>query len=176
MSAPTVVTPDEVLDPQIVEVSDDIYAYLQLYGQWGLNNAGFVVGPDHCVVIDTCFTVDRATAFRQQLEVTTPKRPRTLLSTHHHGDHTYGNFLFRDATIIGHERCREEMIDTGLETTKLFQEGVNWGDIEISASGATTRRDIRRAANSAVASAISSAVPKVGRVTCCRRSASATAS
>lgn len=139
MSAPTIVTPDEVLEPQIVEVSDDIYAYLQLYGQWGLNNAGFVVGPDHAVVIDTCFTVDRATAFRRRLEATTSKPPRTLLNTHHHGDHTYGNFLFRDTTIIAHERCRKEMIETGLETTKLFQEGVNWGDIEIEPPSVTFR-------------------------------------
>lgn len=139
MSAPTVITPDQVLEPEVVEVAENVYAYLQLYGQWGLNNAGFVVGPDHVVVVDTCFTVDRAAAFRRQLEATTTKRPRTLVNTHHHGDHTYGNFLFRDTTIIAHEGCREEMIETGLETTKLFQDGVNWGDIEIEPPAVTFR-------------------------------------
>jgi cyclase len=125
-------TADEVLPPRLEEVSDGVYAYLQLHGQWGLNNAGFVVGADAVTLIDTCFTVRRARAFLDTVRDTTDLPHRTLLNTHHHGDHTYGNFLVEGATIVGHRRTRDEMIATGLSTTKLFQEGVDWGDIRVS--------------------------------------------
>jgi cyclase len=135
---PHLLTPDEVLDPQLVEVSDGVFAYLQLYGQWGLNNAGFVIGPDGVLVVDTCFTVARAQAFRRRIEATTDVPPRVLVNTHHHGDHTHGNFLFRDTTIIGHERCREAVLGTDLESTKrLFANEVDWGPIEIEPPAVT---------------------------------------
>ncbi|GAB3854263.1 MBL fold metallo-hydrolase [Nocardioides maradonensis] len=131
MSAPTIITPDDVVEPRLEEVADGIFAYLQLYGQWGLNNAGFLVGSKRTIAIDTCFTVSRSRAFRDQIEQVTSSPISTLLNTHHHGDHTYGNFLFPEATIVGHELCREEVVSTGLTTTALFQDGVDWGDIEI---------------------------------------------
>ncbi len=57
---------------------------------------------------------------------------RTLVNTHHHGDHTHGNWLFRpDATIIGHTRCREAMIAEGGPSPALFPE-VAWGRIEVA--------------------------------------------
>ena len=37
---------DEVLEPRLEEVADGVFAYLQLHGQWGLNNAGVLVGRD----------------------------------------------------------------------------------------------------------------------------------
>ena len=37
----------------------------------------------------------------------TDRPVRTLVNTHHHGDHTFGNYLFARATIVGHERARE---------------------------------------------------------------------
>lgn len=139
MSTVHLTTPDEVMQPKVEEVSDGIYAYLQLYGQWGLNNAGFIVGDERVLVVDTCFTVNRARAFREWIEATTDRPMTTLVNTHHHGDHTYGNFVFDQATIVGHERCREAMIETGLSTVKLFQEDVEWGDIEIAPPFVTFR-------------------------------------
>jgi cyclase len=32
-----------------------------------------------------------------------------LVNTHHHNDHTFGNQVFADAVIIGHDRCAEGM-------------------------------------------------------------------
>ena len=138
MAAPHVTTPDEVLDPELVEVADGVFAYLQLYGQWGLNNAGFVVAADGVLVVDTCFTVPRARAFRQRIEATTSAPPRVLVNTHHHGDHTHGNFLFRDTTIVGHVRCRDEVLATRVESTKaLFADEVDWGPIEVEPPSVT---------------------------------------
>src|SRR5713226_8496014 len=98
--------------PEVVEVSDGVFAYVQLDGSWGLNNAGFIVGRDAVTVIDTCFTERRSRAFREAIRSSAGDLPiRTLVNTHHHGDHTHGNYVFiSGATIIGHEKCRQEVI------------------------------------------------------------------
>lgn len=113
------------------EVADGVYAYVQLDGSWGLNNAGFLVGADGVTMIDTCFTERRTRALIDTIASVTPRPLRTLINTHHHGDHTHGNYLLPLATVIGHERCREEMIASGHIATGLFP-GVDWGNLEVS--------------------------------------------
>ena len=108
-----------------------MYAYVQLDGSWGLNNSGFLVGRDGVTVIDTCFTERRTRALIDTIESVTPRPLRTLVNTHHHGDHTHGNYLMPAATIIGHDRCREEMIESGHIATNLFP-GVDWGRLEVA--------------------------------------------
>ncbi len=123
---------DEVLEPTVEEVAEGIFAHLQLHGQWGLNNAGFCVGRDAVTLIDTAFTERRARAFLDRVRAVSGKPMRTLLNTHHHGDHTYGNFLVAGATIVGHRLTRTEMISTGLSTQRLFPDGTDWGDIQVA--------------------------------------------
>jgi cyclase len=117
-------------EPQVKEVSKGIYAYVQLDGSWGLNNPSFIVSSDAVTLIDTCFTEPRSRALRTAIAGVTDKPVRTLLNTHHHGDHTWGNFIFPEATIIGHRLCREETIATGLGVQAFFP-GVNWGSITV---------------------------------------------
>ena len=121
----------EIPPPRLEEVSDGIYAYIQPDGSWGLNNPGFLVGEDAVTVIDTCFTEARSRAFRDAIRSVTDRPPRTLVNTHHHGDHTYGNFVFPETTIIGHDLCREAVLATGLSITPFFP-GVQWGNIEMA--------------------------------------------
>src|SRR2546426_1154732 len=98
--------------PSLQEVALGVFAYLQLHGQWGLNNAGFILDPNAVTVIDTCFTERRARDLAAAVRRAGGERPvRTLVNTHHHGDHTHGNFVFGPGTaIVGHEKCREEVI------------------------------------------------------------------
>lgn len=123
----------EIPPPKLEQVSPGIFGYVQLDGTWGLNNTGFIAGKDGVTVIDTCFTERRARWFLEAVQTAAPGRAiRTLVNTHHHGDHTHGNYIFLPAaTIIGHERCRAEVIATGHGTTALFP-GVDWGRIEIA--------------------------------------------
>jgi cyclase len=122
----------ELPPPQIQEVSDGVFAYLQPDGSWGLNNPGFLVGSEAVVVIDTCFTERRSRTFYDAIRGVTDRPLRTLINTHHHGDHTHGNYVFLPAaTIIGHELCRAEIIETGLATKGMFP-GVDWGEIRIA--------------------------------------------
>lgn len=121
---------DDNPPPALKEVSKGIFAYVQLDGSWGLNNPGFIVGKRAVTAIDTCFTEHRSRALREVMKKVTPLPVRTLLNTHHHGDHTWGNFLFPEATIIGHRLCREATIATGLGVQQFFPTA-NWGTIEV---------------------------------------------
>ena len=56
---------------------------------------------------------------------------RTLVNTHHHGDHTFGNCLFPGATIVGHERAREEAIAFGPPRELPFWDHGEWGDLTL---------------------------------------------
>ena len=55
--------------------------------------------------------------------------PGAPVNTHHHGDHTNGNCFLPFATVIGHERCREEMLKSGIMRTDGLFEPVEWGDL-----------------------------------------------
>ncbi|HEX6472972.1 MAG TPA: MBL fold metallo-hydrolase [Streptosporangiaceae bacterium] len=117
--------------PRLEEVADRIYAYLQPDGGWCLNNAGFMVGPTSVTLIDTAATEMRARLLRSAIASVTALAPRTLVNTHHHGDHTYGNCVFaHEAVIIGHDDCPAEMAEQDLLLTHLWPH-VDWGDIAI---------------------------------------------
>ena len=118
--------------PVVQEVSEGIYAYLQPDGSWGLNNTGFIVGRDSVAVIDTCFPEVRTRAFLQALGGVTRLPLQTLVNTHHHGDHTHGNYLLHNATIIAHKLCREMVIETGLRKLHPLFPSVEWGHLELS--------------------------------------------
>ncbi len=132
MSAAHVHGSSQLPPPTIQEVSGGIYAYLQPDGSWGLNNAGFIVGRNSVTVIDTCFTEARTKAFLEAVHTVTTLPLRTLLNTHHHGDHTHGNYLLPGATIIAHRLCREMVIETGLRTLHPLFPTVEWGNLELA--------------------------------------------
>jgi len=132
MSTARVPEHSDLPPPSVEEVSDGIFAYIQLDGSWGLNNSGFLVGSDGVTVVDTCFTERRSRMFLNAIRRQTDLPLRTLVNTHHHGDHTHGNYVFLPAaTIVGHELCRQEVIATGHGATGLFP-GVEWGEVRIA--------------------------------------------
>jgi cyclase len=95
---------------EIQQVSEGIYAYLQPDGSWYLNNTGFLVSRDGVISVDATSTERRTRAYLHAIATVTHKPVRTLVNTHHHGDHTHGNYLLSEATIVGHERCREAIL------------------------------------------------------------------
>jgi cyclase len=99
--------------PQLQEVGDGLFAYVQPDGSWMVNNTGFLVGPDGVTSIDTCSTELRTRTYLEAVARTTDLPVRTLLNTHHHPDHTTGNGLLPGATIVAHEEARAEMLAMG---------------------------------------------------------------
>ena len=116
--------------PRVEEVSEGIFAYIQPDGSWFLNNTGFLVGRRGVVSIDTTSTERRTRAYLEAIARVTSQPVRTLVNTHHHGDHTHGNCLLPLATIIGHPRCREEILSTPMPPAGQFWSHVDWGSLE----------------------------------------------
>ncbi|MEP7024891.1 MAG: MBL fold metallo-hydrolase, partial [Actinomycetota bacterium] len=116
-----------MISPRTEEVSDGVYAYIQPDGSWYLNNTGFLVGGGGVISIDACATGPRTQGLLDAIAAVSDLPVRTLINTHHHGDHTYGNYLFRGATIVAHERCREEVLASGLPANRGLWTDVDWG-------------------------------------------------
>lgn len=125
--------------PHLVEVADGVHAYVQPDGGWCLNNAGLVVGDGgESLLVDTAATELRARLLRIEVLRRSGAPPRTLVNTHFHGDHTFGNSHFPEALIVAHERTRTEMAAAGLHLTGLWPD-VRWGDLELTLPHLTYR-------------------------------------
>lgn len=127
---------------RLEEVSDGIWAYLQPDGSWYLNNTGFLVGSAGVISVDTTSTERRTRAYLEAIASVSDEPVRTLVNTHHHGDHTFGNFLLPRATIVAHERTRTEMIDVGPPVNAGIFDDVEWGDVRVTAPFLTYERGV----------------------------------
>jgi cyclase len=90
-------------------VAENVYSFQSdVYAQV---NAGAVVGPNWAIVIDTLALPEETLEIRQFIEQELQVPVRYVINTHYHADHTWGNFLFPNATILSSSLCRE-LIDS----------------------------------------------------------------
>ena len=82
------------------------------------------------ISVDATSTERRTRAYLDAIKTVTTRPVRTLVNTHHHGDHTHGNYLMSGATIIGHERCREAVLNTPMPPPPGIWAEVDWGHLE----------------------------------------------
>jgi cyclase len=124
---------DRLPPPRVVEVGDGLFAYVQPDGSWWVNNTGFLVGSSGVVAVDTCSTERRTRGLLAAIGGVTAQPIRTLVNTHHHGDHTNGNCLLPGATVIGHRHCRTGVLATSIGGLESVFGDVEWGELEVSA-------------------------------------------
>jgi glyoxylase-like metal-dependent hydrolase (beta-lactamase superfamily II) len=92
-------------------VSENVYWFQsEIYAQV---TAGVVTGPQWAVVIDTLALPEETLALRGFIEDELKVPVRYIVNTHHHADHCWGNCFFPGATIIGHLKCRQAIIERG---------------------------------------------------------------
>ncbi len=125
-----------------VEVSEGVYAYIQPDGSWFLNNTGFLASRSGVISVDATSTERRTRAYLDAIAAVTPQPVRTLVNTHHHGDHTFGNCLFSGATIVAHERCREEILAFGPPVNSGIWSEVEWGQLPVAPPFLTYRAGV----------------------------------
>lgn len=114
------------------EVADGVRAWVQPDGTWWVNNAGAVTGDGGTVVVDTCATAARTRAFLDALATATHEPVRTAVNTHQHGDHTYGNSLLPEGSVlVGHEWMRAGLAaDTVIDSCPPVWSPVpDWGPV-----------------------------------------------
>jgi glyoxylase-like metal-dependent hydrolase (beta-lactamase superfamily II) len=85
-------------------------------------NAGVIAGPDMAVVVDTLPFPEETIIIRDFVEQQLQVPVRYVINTHYHADHTWGNYLFPNAKIIGHNLCREIQIEKGIPSLQRAQE------------------------------------------------------
>ena len=73
-----------------------------------------IVGPQWAVVIDTLALPEETLGMREFIEHELGVQVRYVINTHYHADHTWGNCFFPGATVIGHAKCRELLIEHGV--------------------------------------------------------------
>ena len=129
MSGPTLGSAPATLHP----VRPGVWAWVQPDGSWWLNNAGAVVGDAGVLVVDTCATAMRTERFLQSVTEVAGGRPiRIAVNTHQHGDHTYGNSLLPENTVlIGQRHMREGLrVDPIIDGCPPFWDPVpDWGEV-----------------------------------------------
>ena len=100
-------------------ISEDIYLFSST--RYAQVSAGAVLSPEGAALIDTLAFPTETLEIRHFIEHKMGCKVRWVINTHHHADHTMGNYLFPEAEIIAHQLCRE-LLDTrgrqGLEAAK----------------------------------------------------------
>ncbi|GAA3552801.1 MBL fold metallo-hydrolase [Amycolatopsis ultiminotia] len=115
---------------RVERLADGVFGYLQPDGSWFINNCGFVDAGGHTVLVDTCATERRTLALLAAVRETTGP-VTTLVNTHHHTDHTNGNYLVTDATVVGHRKTRAAMLAEGIPRYEGVLVGNDWGHLEL---------------------------------------------
>ncbi|MEV0382981.1 MBL fold metallo-hydrolase [Nonomuraea sp. NPDC050643] len=93
------------MNEQWQEVGDRVY--VRRHRSFDMN-VGLVVGDGHCLVLDTRTSHREAADLIEAIRRITAY-PWTVVNSHSHFDHYFGNALFRGAEIWGHSRCAEEI-------------------------------------------------------------------
>lgn len=76
-------------------------------------NAGVIASPDMAVVIDTLPFPEETAEIYDFIQRDLQVPIRYLINTHYHADHTWGNYLFPKAKILGHSLCRDYLLEKG---------------------------------------------------------------
>ncbi len=93
-------------------VSENVFWFQsEVYAQV---TAGVIVGPQWAVVIDTLALPEETLGMREFIEHELGVQVRYVINTHYHADHTWGNCFFPGATVIGHAKCREFLLEYGV--------------------------------------------------------------
>jgi cyclase len=97
-------------------VSENVYWFQsETYAQV---TAGVIAGPDWAVVVDTLMPQETL-EIRQFIERNLDLSVRYVINTHHHADHCWGNSFFPNATVIGHKKCRQMLMDRMPEALEI---------------------------------------------------------
>src|SRR6266702_1905579 len=93
------------------DIGDGCFAWLQPDGGWGLSNAGLVTDGEESLLVDTLFDLPLTHEMLGAMKAAVPAAAHigTVVNTHFQPDHTAGNALLHDATVIASHDAIEDM-------------------------------------------------------------------
>ena len=93
-----------------MDLGHGVFAGIDIDGHAG-SNAGFVIGDDGVLVVDSFFAPAASKALLAEIRKRTQAPVRYVVNTHYHIDHTAGNGVFKDAgaTIVAQRHVADWM-------------------------------------------------------------------
>lgn len=108
---------------QLRKLSDGVYAAIQKPGGWAIGNAGIVDLGDHTLVFDTFLAPRAAAELRAAAETLTGRPVVTVINSHYHNEHFWGNQAFAPSTdIVATNTTRVLMATNGMQAIAQHQE------------------------------------------------------
>jgi cyclase len=110
--------------PKTVEVWKNLFTLT--HGEGNDSNTTFLITNEGVIVVDTRVTPTEAKKVKEEVRKQTQLPILYTINTHYHGDHSFGNQVFKDThTIIAHENVRKalegESGQAHLEVFKSFK-------------------------------------------------------
>ncbi len=94
---------------ETVQVMENVYTIV--HGEGVDSNTTFIVTREGVIVIDTRLNPHEARMVIEEIRKVTDQPIRYTINTHYHGDHTFGNQVFKDSkAIIAHQNVRKSLI------------------------------------------------------------------
>ncbi len=95
-------------DFTVKKIGEGVYAAVSPDGSHAGSNAGFIIGSNGVVVVDTFVAAEPAKDLLAEIRKITNLPIRYVINTHYHLDHTGGNGVFAEAgaTIVAHRNVR----------------------------------------------------------------------
>lgn len=94
-------------------ISEDIYIFTsEMYAQV---TSSVIITDEGAIVLDTLPFPAESREMAEFVRQRSEEGVRYIINTHYHADHVYGNYLFPEAAIIGHRKCRQTLLDIGGE-------------------------------------------------------------
>ena len=95
------------------------------------SNTTFLVTDEGVIVIDTRVTPNEARKVKEAIRKQTQLPVLYVINTHYHGDHVFGNQVFKDThTIIAHENVQKALKDESVKEHLNFFKNLNIPSIE----------------------------------------------
>jgi cyclase len=92
-------------------VSNDIFVFTsEMYAQV---TAGVILTTAGAIIVDTLPFPRETKTLVEFVQRRSPHGARYVINTHHHADHTYGNYLFPEAEVVAHAACRKAVSRDG---------------------------------------------------------------
>ena len=107
-------------EAKTIKVLENVYTITA--GDGVDSNTTFIITKEGVIVIDTRPTPTEARKVLTEIRKLTALPIVYTINTHYHGDHTFGNQVFKNSkTIIAHKNVRNKLIKSGQEHLSLFK-------------------------------------------------------
>lgn len=129
---------------QLRKLADGVYVAIQTLSGSAGANAGIIDLGGHTVIFDTFLTPKAASELRAAAETLTDHPVTTVINSHHHIDHCWGNQVFAESTnIIATTATREVIATKGKQEVLWQQENAskNLAEAEKRSKGAAKEKE-----------------------------------